>query len=705
MYKHKDIVSFVGFYKKKILTGSALLREVNIFNNNKLENGPSVLLTSLDDSEKISYEIMSYSLNENYLLIYSYDLTLQQGLVDIYDIRTNSCKLLSSITNNSLSCSVILVDHQKIITRNKESAMLWSIDGSLISRIGSLPRLGENSMPTLMSLYKDDYLLLVGGPDYSSIQIWMLANNRLMMTLENIDNINCLAVYEEVIVAGSNDILIFDIKWSKKNSKYNTTILKPIKSIITCIAISKNYIASGSSDFIANLWSRLDNTLLCEYKGHINKIISIAINDDESSFITGSEDKYACLWSCEDRGQIVYEISSEISEDLLEINDEEDSSETLNSSDINYHSSEDSDYCDEVSDEVFNEVSIKKFITSSKLLLKDLTLNNSITKITDLKSLITVLDNDCSPSQKKLLDSLKELNNLIGLESFKQQIINQILFFLEDLVEPNLYLHTVITGPPGVGKTTVIKILAKIYCSLGILKYDKVLIADRSMLISEHIGETSINMQKILNSALGGILLIDEAYSLGSKGSKDSYAKECIDSLNQYLSEHVSDFICIIAGYENELNKFFFKQNSGLRRRFPWTFNIDKYTSEELSLIFKKQVADDGWMLEKGLENGLDILKKFQDNMGCFGGNGGSTKNLLDKCKICYARRVIGLVGLVGNVIKEITKSDFEEAFLIFRDTEKVSEKICKICRIFEERNKKIDNCSNCKKVDFSFYS
>ena len=297
--------------------------------------------------------------------------------------------------------------------------------------------------------------------------------------------------------------------------------------------------------------------------------------------------------------------------------------------------------------------------------------------IYNINDLITVLEETASSSTSKrrkkltikkaaeeretlisLIDSLVELRDLIGMKNVKEQIVNQILLFMQNMNDSSMFLHTVLTGNPGCGKTTLCKILAKIYKNLGFLTSENVIIADRSELIGQWLGETSIKTKKILDSAKGGILLIDEAYSLGSKDGRDSFSKECIDCINQYLSENADDLVCIIAGYKEDLEECFFKQNRGLERRFPWRYNIDKYTVDELYDIFKLQVIEDKWELSVDKDY---IVNLFNNHPHSFKNNGGDTKNLLDKCKVSHAQRVFGSKKKKKKLIKEDIEKGLKE--------------------------------------------
>ena len=233
--------------------------------------------------------------------------------------------------------------------------------------------------------------------------------------------------------------------------------------------------------------------------------------------------------------------------------------------------------------------------------------------------------------------SLEKLNNMIGLLDIKKRIVHQILFYLQGLDDTNKdMLHTVIEGEPGVGKTEIAKILGDIYGSLGILSTGKFYSVKRADLIGSYLGQTASKTMKVLEEAKGGVLFIDEAYSLGNEEGKDIYSKECIDTITAFLSENRKDFVCIIAGYREALRQCFFKYNAGLDRRFPWTYTIKSYTDEELKLIFEKMVNDSNWKSEVK-------LSFFKDNIEKFKNFGGDMENLFHKSKLAHSFRSLRL--------------------------------------------------------------
>jgi hypothetical protein len=198
-------------------------------------------------------------------------------------------------------------------------------------------------------------------------------------------------------------------------------------------------------------------------------------------------------------------------------------------------------------------------------------------------------------------------------------------------------------GPPGVGKTTLGKILAELYCSLGFLETDNFKVVTSADLIAGYTGQTALKTRKVLTESLGGVLFLDEAYSIGSGMTDDlGYSKECADTINAFLTENTSNFIMIISGYQTELDRYFFSLNPGLRRRFPWVYTITKYTPSDITEIFFYQVVESDWDFEDPF-NFEDLGVLFKEHSELFENNGGDTQILFDKCKIRHSKRVFGL--------------------------------------------------------------
>jgi SpoVK/Ycf46/Vps4 family AAA+-type ATPase len=294
-----------------------------------------------------------------------------------------------------------------------------------------------------------------------------------------------------------------------------------------------------------------------------------------------------------------------------------------------------------------------------------------VNNINDILKLVNTYQND--PAIKyninikglhDIKEPLEELNNMIGMNDLKNNIVDQILYFVQELHKGNLssgdFMHTVIYGPPGTGKTEIAKIMGKIYSKIGILKKGTFKKVTRSDLIAGYLGQTAIKTSDVIKEALGGVLFIDEAYALGNPEKKDSFAKECIDTLCEALSDNKENLMVIVAGYEKELKDSFFSFNQGLDSRFTWRFKTDDYTAEDLYNIFLKKVKDIGWELDTDSKITVDWFKKNKDYFKFYGRD---IETVLAKTKIAHSRRVFCRP---ESEKKKITLKDLDKGFEIY---------------------------------------
>lgn len=273
-----------------------------------------------------------------------------------------------------------------------------------------------------------------------------------------------------------------------------------------------------------------------------------------------------------------------------------------------------------------------------------------------------------------MIPSLNELNNMVGMKKFKQELIDIILYYIQGLhirnegsgncIADEDMLHTALYGSPGTGKTSIAHILAKIYCKIGYLPTDNVIVAKKTDFVGKWVGHSEDKTTNLLNSSLGGVLFIDEAYSMGNSEKTDSYSKAAVDLLNQFLSEHKGEMICIIAGYEEELEECFFSINKGLERRFPRKFTIESYTGEELYKIFCIKVKSSGWNIGEGAVD----KSFFENNIESFPFFGGDIENFFTFCKTKHSRRICGVSSAVK---KELNNEDITEGFKTFCKNQK----------------------------------
>ena len=275
----------------------------------------------------------------------------------------------------------------------------------------------------------------------------------------------------------------------------------------------------------------------------------------------------------------------------------------------------------------------------------------------------------------KIKQPLNELNNMIGMKNLKENIVDQIIFYIQNLhtlksdIKGNDFMHTVIYGSPGTGKTEIAKIIGSIFSKLGVLSKGTFKKVTRADLIAGYLGQTALKTRDVIKECLGGVLFIDEAYALGNEEKRDSFSKECIDTLCESLSDHKDDLMVIIAGYETDLNNCFFNYNQGLKSRFTWRFKTDDYSGEDLYNIFIKKVNDGGWYLSENSE--IDV-KWFKQNKNIFKFYGRDIETLFAKPKIAHSRRVFCLE---TSLKKYLTIKDLDKGLEIYLKNEDLNEK------------------------------
>ena len=234
-----------------------------------------------------------------------------------------------------------------------------------------------------------------------------------------------------------------------------------------------------------------------------------------------------------------------------------------------------------------------------------------------------------------LLPAMRRLDRMVGLKEVKQQLVD---ICLHQLFSPRAakMANIVILGPPGVGKTRLSKVIAKLFVATGRVSSEKLTVAKRSDLVGKYLGHTAAKTQEVIEGSRGGVLLIDEVYSLGSKDGRDSFAKECIDTLTRELTESPRSLLCIVAGYERDVEQCFFGMNQGLKRRFPITIKIPGYSADELNEMFARQAEKAGWALGDA-EGTARFIRKHK---ATFRNQAGDIDSLLQRVEFTAGRRV-----------------------------------------------------------------
>lgn len=244
-------------------------------------------------------------------------------------------------------------------------------------------------------------------------------------------------------------------------------------------------------------------------------------------------------------------------------------------------------------------------------------------------------------------DPLRELERLVGLASVKRQIADLTAFVRIQQLRKERGLsaatqsyHLILTGNPGTGKTTVARIIGRIYQHLGILKKGHLIEVGRSDLVAEYLGQTAPKVMEAVARAMDGILFIDEAYMLTPEDNRDMFGQEAVDTLLKQMEDNRDRLVVIAAGYKDDMDRFV-RSNPGLESRFKTFIDFPDYLPTELMQIFRQMCDDQQYMLTPDAEAKLLVLINaiYEQRQEGFG-NGRAMRNLYEKITLAHARRI-----------------------------------------------------------------
>lgn len=271
--------------------------------------------------------------------------------------------------------------------------------------------------------------------------------------------------------------------------------------------------------------------------------------------------------------------------------------------------------------------------------------------------------------EKSLTELLEDLNKLVGLQTVKREVNDLIAYQKVQKLRKELGLatakntmHMAFTGNPGTGKTTVARIVGHVYKQLGLLSKGHFLEVSRTDLIAGYQGQTALKVKEVIESIKGGVLFIDEAYSITENDHSDSYGRECLTELTKALEDYREDLVVIVAGYTEPMNKFF-ESNPGLKSRFNKFIEFNDYDEHELFEILNKMCSENDYMLEGAAKNKIvSILESSVTEKEEQFANGRFVRNLYEDLVLNQARRVAELQNPEKSILIEIREVDVPDS-------------------------------------------
>jgi len=422
-------------------------------------------------------------------------------------------------------------------------------------------------------------------------------------------------------------------------------------SINGYVQLDKRYVAKegvlveNQTGLVKNTIDRLNNpskylVLICE--GKISKVIDAFGNDFMNNIHDICEFK---VLSDDDYNQLISNKLSKLIEKVKELK-------------LNLTIDED---VNEYIFKVFNKEDgihgIDSILNTLYVSISDLVLKNNL--MSDCKIFI---DNDqlllkneentypLSKNDDSNLEEInKELDEIVGLKEVKEYIYSLQSHILmqekrrqQGLITSDVNKHMIFTGNPGTGKTTIARLISRYMKAIGALSQGQLVEVTRADLVAQYVGQTAPLTLKVIKSALGGVLFIDEAYSL-YRGEQDSFGLECIDMIVKAMEDYRDDLIVILAGYDKEMEGFL-ESNSGLKSRFPNIIHFPDYTGEELYQIACIQAKSKGYVLSDDIHDYLvEYFNNIQSKKAREAGNGRLARNVIEDAILNQSKRIINI--------------------------------------------------------------